>query len=61
MLSKEVAMTMFDKLLADIEYFYSNMKSLGIETTDQIVEVMDCSTEEKNTRMSFFNKVLMAK
>jgi uncharacterized FAD-dependent dehydrogenase len=52
---------MFDKLLADIEFFYSQMQNIGIDTTQEIVDPMECSQEEKNIRIQFFNRVLMAK
>lgn len=37
------------------------MQKIGIETTEEIVDMMECTPEEKNIRMTFFNKVLMAK
>jgi hypothetical protein len=59
--SKEIAMSMFNKLFTDIEYFYCQMQNIGIETTEEIVDAMECPTEERNIRMTFFNKVLLAK
>ena len=60
-MSKDIALGMFNKLFTDIEYFYSQMQNIGIETTEEIVDAMDCPNDEKNIRMKFFNQVLMAK
>ena len=37
------------------------MQNIGIENTEEIVDAMECPFEEKNIRMTFFNKVLMSK
>lgn len=60
-LSKDVAMTMFNRMLKDIEQFYSQMHELGIDNTQEIVDAMDCTKEEKNLSMNFLHKVLIAK
>ena len=37
------------------------MQKIGIDTTQEIVDPMECSQEEKNIRIQFFNRDLMAK
>lgn len=37
------------------------MKQLGVENTEEIVDAMECSTEEKGIRFAFLNKVILAK
>jgi hypothetical protein len=37
------------------------MQKIGITNTEEIVEAMDCTQEEKGIRMNLINKVLMAK
>jgi|LauGreDrversion4_2_1035121.scaffolds.fasta_scaffold162684_1 hypothetical protein len=54
-------MSMFDHLLQNIESFYSKMQDIGIDNTQEIVDPMDCSKEEKNLRINFIHKVLIAK
>jgi hypothetical protein len=37
------------------------MQNIGISNTEEIVDAMECSQEEKGIRMNFFNKILVAK
>lgn len=37
------------------------MQNVGIGNTEEIVEAMDCSSDEKSVRMALINKVLLAK
>lgn len=60
-IQKSDAAEMFQKLLSDIESFYNQMKQLGVENTEEIVDAMECSSEEKAIRFAFLNKVILAK
>lgn len=52
---------MFQKLLSEVESYYYDLNALGINTVEEIGEIMDCSQAEKLLRVKLLSDILMAK
>ena len=60
-LSKDKATVFFTKLFEGIDSFFQLMQKQGVEYTDDIIEAIEGTPEEKQLRLDFINSVYMAK